>query len=92
MEWSRQRISIAAHVTGIKFGSLQVKQCPMAPANVWAKIIQEEEVEKRKQLNGRQNVFKELWSLVLELQLQLQHQNLDGYFLLQNNSPIVEDA
>ena len=38
MEWNRQRISIAAHVTGIKFGSLQVKQCPMAPANVWAKI------------------------------------------------------
>ena len=47
MEWNRQRISIAAHVTGIKFGSLQVKQCPTAPANVRAMIIQEGEAEKK---------------------------------------------
>ncbi len=47
MEWNRHRISIAAHVNGIIFGSLQVKQGPTAPANVWAKIIQEEEAEKK---------------------------------------------
>ncbi len=70
MELNGQRISIAAHVTGIKFGSLQVKQCPTAPADDRAKIIQEEEAKKRKRLNGRQNVFKELWSPVQELQLQ----------------------
>jgi len=43
----RQRISIAAHVTRIKFGSLQVKQCPTASVDVKAKIIQEEEAKKK---------------------------------------------
>ncbi len=34
MERNGQRISIAAHVTGIRYGSLHVKQCPTAPADV----------------------------------------------------------
>ena len=47
MERNGQSISIAAHVTGIRYGSLHVKQCPTAPADVKAKIIQEEEAKKK---------------------------------------------
>ena len=45
-ERNGQRISIAAHVTGMKFGYLQIKACPTAPTDVKAKIIQEEEAKK----------------------------------------------
>ncbi len=42
------RLSIAAHITGQRFGSLQVRACPSAPTDVKAKIIQEEADKKSK--------------------------------------------
>jgi hypothetical protein len=36
------RLSIAAHITGQRFGSLQVRACQSAPTDVKANIIQEE--------------------------------------------------
>ena len=42
------RLSIAAHITGLKFGTLQVRSCPTAPNDVKAKIIEEENVKKSK--------------------------------------------
>jgi hypothetical protein len=47
-----QRLSIAAHITGLKFGSLSVRQCRTVPTEVKAKIIQQEE-EKKKQASKR---------------------------------------
>ena len=42
------RLSIAAHIAGQKFGSLQVRACPTALNDVKAKIIQEEDEKKSK--------------------------------------------
>ena len=42
------RLSIVAHITGIKFGSCQVKKCPTSPADVKSKIFEGEEAKKSK--------------------------------------------
>ena len=42
------RLSIAAHITGIKFGSCQVKKCQNSPADVKATKIEGKEAEKSK--------------------------------------------
>ena len=42
------RLSIVAHITGIKFGSCQVKKCPTSPADVKSKIFEGEEATKSK--------------------------------------------
>ena len=42
------RLSIAAHITGIKFGSCQEKQCSTAAANVKAEEAKKSRAAKRK--------------------------------------------
>ena len=36
-------------LAGMKFGSLQVRQCPTAPSDVKAKIIQDEQAKENQQ-------------------------------------------
>ena len=70
MESIGMRLSIAAHITGIKVGSCQVKKCPTSPANVKAKINEGEEAKKSKAaINEKDMMFMEFLNLVLKLQL-----------------------
>ena len=48
MERIGMRLSIVAHITGIKFGSCQVKKCPTSPPDVKSKIFEGEEAKKSK--------------------------------------------
>ena len=64
------RLSIAAHICGIKFGSCQVKKCRNSPADIKAKIIEGEKPKSRKQLiNEKHMMFMEFLNFVLKLQL-----------------------
>jgi hypothetical protein len=65
MDQIGQRLSIAAHTTGLKFGSLQVKQYMTAPNDVEAMIISQEEIRKYLETNEEQKLFREFSIRVL---------------------------
>ena len=50
MERIGMRLSIAAYITGIKFGFCQVKQCPTAPADVKPKLLKVRKPKSRRGL------------------------------------------
>ncbi len=59
MDQIGQRLYIAAHITGLNFGSSQVKQSMTAPTDVEAKIIHQEEIRKYRKTNEEQKLFRE---------------------------------
>jgi hypothetical protein len=59
MDQIGQRLYFAAHTTGLKFGSLQVKHSMTAPTDVEAKIINQDEIRKYRETNEEQKLFRE---------------------------------